>query len=90
MTPYFKKGDIYAKLTWRTQDGEMFTATAYSVICAGHWYSPIYERFEWDFDRLAKKDKVFAQYWYDSHDVSENVKYYLDERFNAYVLIEPV
>ncbi|MDE5562723.1 MAG: NAD(P)-dependent oxidoreductase [Clostridiales bacterium] len=90
ITQHFETGDVYAKLTWCTQDGTMFTATAYSVICAGHWYSPIYERFEWDFDRLAKKDKVFAQYWYDSHGSSENVKYYLDEQFNACVLPDSV
>lgn len=90
LTSYFKTGDMYAKLTWRTQDGEMFTATAYTVIRAGHWYSPIYEKFEWDFDRLAKKDKIFAEYWYDSHDDDENVKYVLDERFVAHAIPEPV
>ncbi len=88
LTSYFSTGDIYAKLTWRTQDGEMFTATAYSVIRAGHWYSPVYEKFEWDFDRLAKKDEIFAQYWYDSHRKNENVKYYFDEQFRAHILPE--
>ena len=84
VTSNFNSGDMYAKLVWQTQDGEMFTATAYTVIRAGHWYSPIYEKFEWDFDRLAKKDKIFAKYWYDSHAADENLKYSLDEQFIAY------
>ena len=87
LSNYFKTGDMYAKLTWRTQDGEMFTASAYSVLRAGHWYSPIYEKFEWEFDRLAKKDKIFAQYWYDSHDTDENVKYSFDEQFIAHAFL---
>ncbi len=80
----FNTGDMYKKLEWLTQDGEKFTATAFSVIVAGHWYSPVYERLEWDFDRLSKKDEVFAFYWYDSHERDEDVKYYLDDDFNAH------
>lgn len=77
-------GDMYKKLDWITQDGERFTATAYTVLRAGHWYNPIYKEFVWDFDRLAKKDKVFASVWYDSHAADEDVVYSLDENFNAH------
>lgn len=77
-------GDMYKKLDWVTQDGEQFTATAYTVLRAGHWYNPIYKEFVWDFDRLSKKDKVFASVWYDSHAEDEDVVYSLDENFNAH------
>ena len=77
-------GDMYKKLEWITQDGERFTASAYTVLRAGHWYNPLYTEFVWDFDRLAKKDKVFASVWYDTHGADENITYSLDERFNAH------
>lgn len=77
-------GDMYKKLEWITQDGESFTASAYTVLRAGHWYNPLYTEFVWDFDRLAKKDKVFASIWYDTHGADENITYSLDERFNAH------
>ncbi|MDE6401322.1 MAG: GDP-mannose 4,6-dehydratase, partial [Clostridiales bacterium] len=32
-------GDMYKKLEWITQDGERFSATAYTVLRAGHWYN---------------------------------------------------
>ncbi len=78
----FTKGDIYAKLTWQTQDGHVFTANAYTVLRAGHWHNPVYESFTWDFDRLSKKDKIFAQIWYDSHEIDEDHLYRLDEKYN--------
>ncbi len=76
-------GDMYKKLDWLTQDGEKFTATAYTVLRAGHWYNPVYERFVWDFDRLAKADKIYASVWYDTHGLDEDITYSLDEDFNA-------
>lgn len=77
-------GDMYAKLEWITQDGERFSARPYTVLRAGHWYNPVYDRFVWDFDRLAKKDKIFASLWYDSHDEDENIVYTLDADFKAH------
>jgi nucleoside-diphosphate-sugar epimerase len=77
-------GGMYAKLEWETQDGERFTATPYTVLRAGHWYNPVYRSYVWDFDRLSKKDKVFASIWYDSHGTDEDVRYYLDEKFGAH------
>ena len=77
-------GDMYKKLDFETQDGERFTASAYTVLRAGHWYNPLYEKFVWDFDRLSKKDKVFASVWYDTHGTDENIVYTLDENFNAH------
>lgn len=79
----FKKGDIYTKLDWETQDGEKFTASAFTVLRAGHWFHATYKENIWDFDRLAKKDKIFAQIWYDSHDKNENHYYYLDKNYKA-------
>ena len=80
----FEKGDMYAKVEWENQDGERFTATPYTVLRAGHWVNPIYHENVWDFDRLAKKDKILASVWYDSHAEDEDVRYYYDESFNAH------
>ncbi|MDE6201261.1 MAG: NAD-dependent epimerase/dehydratase family protein [Clostridiales bacterium] len=77
-------GDMYKKLDFLTQDGEKFTASAYTVLRAGHWYNPIYEKFFWDFDRLSKKDKVFASVWYDTHDKDEDYVYSFDNDFVAH------
>ena len=37
----------------------------------------------WDFDRLSKKDAIFAAFWYDSHDKDENVCYYMNDKYEA-------
>ncbi|MDE6293852.1 MAG: NAD-dependent epimerase/dehydratase family protein [Clostridiales bacterium] len=78
-------GDLYKKLDFVTQDGEKFSASAYTVLRAGHWYNPLYKEFVWDFDRLSKKDKIFASVWYDTHDTDEDYVYSLDENFVAHV-----
>ncbi len=83
LTKTFKTGDIYAKLKWLDQDGKEFEATAYSVLRAGHWHNPCYDSFVWDFDRLSKKDKIYAQIWYTSHKETENNVYYIDEDYLA-------
>ncbi|MBD5131060.1 MAG: NAD-dependent epimerase/dehydratase family protein [Clostridiales bacterium] len=77
-------GDMYQKLEWRTQDGESFSARPYTVLRAGHWYNPLYKEFVWDFDRLAKKDEIYASLWYDTHEKDEDIRYSLDENFCAY------
>lgn len=77
-------GDMYKKLDFITQDGEKFSARAYTVLRAGHWYNPIYDRFVWDFDRLSKSDKIFASVWYDTHEKDENIVYTLDGDFVAH------
>lgn len=79
----FKTGDVYAKLEWENSDGEKFTARPYTVFRGGHWYNPIYRDYIWDFDRLCKKDEIFAAFWYDSHDKDENHCYYFDENLKA-------
>ncbi|MBP5308808.1 MAG: NAD(P)-dependent oxidoreductase [Clostridia bacterium] len=84
----FEKGDLYKKLTWQTQDGEEFIATPYTVLRAGHWYNCIYYKNAWDFDRLSKKDKIFASIWLDSHSANENYRYEYDGDFNAKVIKE--
>ncbi len=78
-------GNIYQKLEWETQDGEKFLASAFTIAKAGHWYNIVYKENVWDFDRLAKNDKIYAQIWYDSHDNNENNRYYFDEKYNAQI-----
>ncbi len=82
----FETGDMYAKIEWETQDGERFVATPYTVLRAGHWYNSIYHENVWDFDRLSKKDAVFASVWYDSHDENENMRYSFDKNFTAHAV----
>ena len=77
-----KKGDLYDRLEWENSDGQRFFAKGYTVLC-GHWWNPSYESYCWDFDRLAKTDKIYAQLWYDSHTDDENLYYYFDENFVA-------
>ncbi len=84
ITEDFATGDIYRKVEWETQDGERFTATPFSVLRAGHWLSSIYTENVWDFDRLSKKDKIFASVWHDSHERDEDMRYSYDENFNAH------
>ncbi len=79
----FKTGDVYQKLEWEDQDGEKFIARPYTVLRGGHWWHILYKENVWDYDRLAKKDKIFAQYWYDSHKENENHVYYMDENYQA-------
>ena len=79
----FKKGDVYTKLEWENSDGEKFIARPYTVIRGGHWMNPLYKEYVWDFDRLAKKDEIFAAYWYDSHNKDEDHCYYMDENYEA-------
>ena len=83
LTKDFKKGDIYTKVLWENQDGESFLARPYTILKAGHWWNVSYYKYAWDFDRLAKKDKIYAQIWYDSHAIDENYYYYLDDNFKA-------
>lgn len=75
----FKKGDIYQQLTWETQDKEVFKATPYTILRAGHWYNPSYYKYSWEFDRLAKTDLIYKQVWLDSRLESENNIYYFDK-----------
>ena len=79
-------GDLYQKLDWETQDGEEFSASPFTVLKAGHWYNPIYYKNVWDFDRLSKKDKIYQEIWFDSHNEDENNLYYYDDAFKANVI----
>ncbi len=84
LTPICFDGDMYKKLEWQNSDGEKFSADTYTVLRAGHWEHALYKNFVWEFDKLAKTDKIFARIWYDSHDKNENYRYYLDENFVAH------
>lgn len=79
----FKKGDIYQTLEWENQDGERFFAKPFTILRAGHWVNVTYSKYAWDFDRLAKKDKIYQEVWYDSHSKDENHYYYYDENYDA-------
>lgn len=83
ITKEFKTGDIYSKVEWENSDGERFITRPFSVLFAGHWFNISYKEYAWDFDRLAKKDKILAQVWYDSHAKDEDKFYYFDRDFNA-------
>ena len=83
ITSSFKTGDVYQAVEWENSDGVRFMARPFTVLRGGHWINPIYKEFVWDFDRLAKKDEIYAQYWYDSHDKEENNFYYFDEKLEA-------
>ncbi len=75
--------NIYQKLEWCNSDGQKFEARAYSILKAGHWVNNTYFDNVWEFDRLAKTDKIYSQIWYDSHVKNEDKYYYLDENFTA-------
>ena len=80
----FKTGDVYKTLEWETQDGETFKAKPNTILYNGHWYNISYKEYAWDFDRLAKKDKIYQEIWYDAHEKDENKYYYYDEEFKAH------
>ena len=83
-------GGVYDRLEWENSDGVRFTAKGYTVMC-GHWINPCYGKkyypdcpeYCWDFDRLAKQDKIYADVWYDSHDRDEDNFYYYGDNFEA-------
>ncbi len=83
LTEDFKTGDIYRKVMWQNADGVTFEARPHSVLYCGHWYNISYTKYAWDFDKLAKTDKLVAQIWYDSHDKNENRYYWYDSHFTA-------
>lgn len=76
------EGKITDKLNWKNSDGETFCAKGTTVL-AGHWYNPSYKTYCWDFDRLSKTDKIYADVWYDSHDRDEDNFYYYNDKFEA-------
>lgn len=75
-------GAITDSLQWINSDGETFFAKGTTVL-AGHWFNPSYVSYCWDFDRLAKTDKIYADVWYDSHERDENNYYYYNDKFEA-------
>lgn len=77
-----QNGTANDTLEWENSDRERFSAKGTTVL-AGHWYNPCYKSYCWDFDRLAKKDKIYASVWYDSHETDENNFYYLNDKFEA-------
>lgn len=84
LTKTFKTGDIYSKVEWCDCDGNKFVARPHSILFCGHWPNVSYREYAWEFDRLAKTDKLAAQIWYDSHDQDENRFYYYDDNFEAH------
>ena len=76
------KGGLYDTLEWENSDGQRFKMKGYTVL-VGHWWNPSYTSYCWDWDRLAKKDRIYAQAWYDSHDANEDNFYYFNDKFEA-------
>lgn len=79
----FAKGDVYSLLERENQDGIKFKSTPFTILKGGHWYNKSYEEIVWDFDRLAKKDKIYAQIWYDDHKLNEDVTYEFDQNYKS-------
>lgn len=77
-----QKGGLYDTLEWENSDGQRFQMKGYTV-AVGHWWNPCYTSYSWDWDRLAKKDRIYAQVWYDSHDRNEDNYYYFNDNFEA-------
>ena len=84
LTKDFKDGDIYRKVKWVNADGEEFEARPHSVLYCGHWHNISYREYAWDFDHLAKSDRMVAQIWYDAHRKDENRFYWYDDKFEAH------
>ena len=80
----FEKGDIYRKVKWQNADGEVFEARPHTVLFCGHWKNISYDKYAWDFDRLAKTDKLVADIWYDAHRPDEDRFYWYDDEFKAH------
>lgn len=76
------QGEITDRLDWINSDSEKFSARGTTVL-AGHWFNPSYKAYCWDFDRLAKTDKIYADVWYDSHAKDEDNYYYYNDSFEA-------
>ena len=83
LTKSFKTGDVYTKVEWENSDGERFIARPFTILRGGHWWNSAYTKYEWDFDRLAKKDRLLGGFWYDSHSKEEHNCYYFDENLEA-------
>ena len=64
-------------------DGQEFDARPHTILFCGHWFNESYTKYCWDFDHLAKTDKMIAQIWYDDHQKDENKTYWYDSHFIA-------
>lgn len=76
-------GNLYKKLKWKNSQNKTFLASAYTILRAGHWYNSSHYEWSWEYNKLCKNDKIFANIWYDSHNKKENIKYYFDKKFKA-------
>ena len=84
ITKDFKTGEIYQKVEWENSDKERFVACPHTVLYCGHWFNISYKEYAWNFDKLSKSDKIYAQIWYDQHDKNEDRFYYFDEEFKSH------
>lgn len=75
---------LFIPALFKNSDGEEFMMKPYSIL-AGHWMNITYREYKWDFDRLAKKDKIYASIWYDSHKEDEDKLYSMDLKFNSFM-----
>ncbi len=66
--------EMSEKLKWQCAFNHKFTASPTYVLKAGHW-CPECAAPPWDYDKIAKKNKFFAQAWYPNHNPDENNYY---------------
>lgn len=71
-------GDLYSPANWKCSEGHKFTLSPFSVLKGGHWCPECNKKYIWNYDMLSKKNKFYAQIWYDSHAINENKLYYFD------------
>lgn len=72
----------YQKIKWQCQEGHIFEGSVFTILGGGHWCPECtmpQNNINWRFDYLSKKNLFFAQLWYDSHDKTEDLVYYIDE-----------
>lgn len=69
--------DVRDLLSWRCAEGHTFSASALTVMRAGHWCPICGYPDPWRYDALAKRNPFYAQVWYDSHGKEENYRYEL-------------
>ena len=63
-------GDLYTPIDWCCARGHHFSATAYTILKAGHW-CPDCLPPAWNYDEEARLNPFFAQVWYPNHEVEE-------------------
>ena len=70
-------GDFYTNLEWKCAFNHQFSAKPFTVLKTGHW-CPSCVSPPWNGDEQAKKNPFFAQVWYASHELDEDIHYTIE------------